>query len=66
LYKKYLAKGDIYVHANTEGAGSIIVKNPSNQPVPQRTLNEAGIFCVCRSKAWPMQVLITAYWVYDH
>ena len=33
LVKKYLKKGDIYVHADIHGATSVIVKNPSALPV---------------------------------
>jgi len=28
LYKKYLNKDDLYLHADIHGAGSIVIKNP--------------------------------------
>ena len=44
----------------------MIIKNQSGKRVPDRTLQEAGVNCVCRSKAWSKGVIISAYWVYDH
>lgn len=38
---------DIYVHADIHGASSIVILNPSGQPVPPKTLNEAGVMAVC-------------------
>lgn len=37
---------DIYVHADLSGASSIIIKNPTGNPVPPKTLNEAGQMAV--------------------
>merc|ERR1719397_1015578 len=54
---------DIYVHADLHGAATVIVKNPSSDPVPPKTLNEAGQFAVCFSAAWDSKVLTAAYWV---
>lgn len=39
--------GDLYVHADVQGASSVIIKNPSGKPVPPRTLDEAGLMAVC-------------------
>ena len=33
LVKKYLTKGDLYVHADIHGATSVIIKNPKDGPV---------------------------------
>ena len=47
LVKRYLKAGDIYVHADLHGASSIIVKNTSsNNRIPPRTLQEAGLMAV--------------------
>ena len=43
----------------------MIIKNPTGKGIPLRTLNEAGAYCVCRSKAWNKGVIQAAYWVYD-
>merc|ERR1712004_413605 len=63
LVKRYMKPTDIYVHADLHGAATVIVKNPSNDPVPPKTLNEAGQFAVCFSAAWDSKVLTAAYWV---
>jgi len=33
------------VHADLNGASSIVIKNPTGEPVPPKTLNEAG-YCL--------------------
>lgn len=66
VVKRYMRKGDIYVHADVHGASSCIIKNPTGEPVPPLSLQEAGMFCVCRSVAWDNKVMSSAYWVYDH
>ncbi|GLH01516.1 Nuclear export mediator factor NEMF homolog [Gryllus bimaculatus] len=49
IVKRYLRAGDVYVHADIQGASSIVIKNPSNQPIPPKTLNEAGIMAMSYS-----------------
>lgn len=66
LYKKYLRKEDIFVHADVHGASTCIIRNAAGGEIPQTTLNEAGTFAVCRSNAWKTKVLVAAYWVYAH
>jgi predicted ribosome quality control (RQC) complex YloA/Tae2 family protein len=63
LYKRYLAKGDAYIHADVHGASTCIVKNPTGEPIPPRTLLEAGTLSVCHSAAWKNRVLTSAWWV---
>lgn len=63
LVKRYMRKGDIYVHADVHGASSTIIKNPAGAPVPQVTLEEAGQMCICRSQAWNNKLVTNAYWV---
>lgn len=46
LVKRYMKSGDLYVHADIHGASSVIIKNPSNEPVPPKTLNEAGVMAI--------------------
>jgi predicted ribosome quality control (RQC) complex YloA/Tae2 family protein len=59
LVKKYLHKGDIYLHADYHGASSTIVKNPNkNDPIPTTTLEEAAIYAAARSKAWENKVFL--------
>ncbi|KAI8913474.1 nuclear export mediator factor Nemf, partial [Gorgonomyces haynaldii] len=74
LVKRYLGKGDVYVHAEIQGAASVIVKNfPKGQgapdtteeePIPPSTLLQAGTMSVCYSRAWDAKVVTSAYWVH--
>ena len=66
IVKKYMKKGDIYVHADMHGASSTVIKNPSCLPIPQKTLEEAGTYCVCLSSAWNSKILQSAWWVYSN
>jgi predicted ribosome quality control (RQC) complex YloA/Tae2 family protein len=67
LVKRYLRKGDAYVHADVHGAASTVIKNnDSTMPIPPLTLSQAGQACVCRSAAWDAKVITSAYWVHPH
>ena len=46
IVKRYLRSGDIYVHADLSGASSIVIKNPSGNAVPPKSLAEAGTMAV--------------------
>ncbi|KAI1448993.1 hypothetical protein F5Y02DRAFT_429699 [Annulohypoxylon stygium] len=66
LYRRYLKKGDIYVHADLHGAPSVIIKNsPStpDAPIPPSTLSQAGSLAVCASSAWDSKAGMGAWWV---
>jgi hypothetical protein len=65
LYKRYLHKGDVYIHADIHGASTVIVKNPMGGEIPPRTLSEAGTFSICYSKAWKSKIVTSAWWVHD-
>ncbi|KAK3700284.1 hypothetical protein RRG08_033561 [Elysia crispata] len=64
VVKRYMRPGDLYVHADLHGASSCIVKNPGGEPVPPKTLNEAGTMAICNSAAWDSKVVTSAWWVY--
>ncbi|GMG14777.1 unnamed protein product [Phytophthora fragariaefolia] len=73
LVKRYLRKGDVYVHADLHGASTCIVRNSATvkdketqelPPIPVATLEQAGCMSVCRSNAWTSQVIAGAYWVH--
>ncbi|KAM6202057.1 ribosome quality control complex subunit NEMF [Rhynchocyon petersi] len=66
IVKRYLASGDIYVHADLHGATSCVIKNPTGEPIPPRTLTEAGTMALCYSAAWDARVITSAWWVYHH
>ncbi|NXY46291.1 NEMF factor, partial [Ceuthmochares aereus] len=63
IVKRYLKPGDVYVHADLHGATSCVIKNPSGEPIPPRTLTEAGTMALCYSAAWDARVVTSAWWV---
>lgn len=67
IVKRYMSKGDLYVHAELHGASSTVIKNHKpDHPVPPLTLNQAGCFTVCYSQAWDSKIVTSAWWVYPH
>jgi predicted ribosome quality control (RQC) complex YloA/Tae2 family protein len=66
LYRRYLKKGDAYVHADLPGAASVIIKNnpaTPGAPIPPSTLSQAGNLSVCTSNAWDSKAIMSAWWV---
>ncbi|KAI7317949.1 hypothetical protein KC315_g10247 [Hortaea werneckii] len=66
LYRRYLRKGDVYVHADLHGAASVVIKNHANTPeapIPPSTLAQAGNLAVCTSSAWDSKAVMSAWWV---
>ncbi|KAK0628550.1 hypothetical protein B0T17DRAFT_489282 [Bombardia bombarda] len=66
LYKRYLRKGDVYVHADVQGAAIVIIKNnpkTPDAPIPPSTLTQAGHLSVCCSSAWDSKAGMGAWWV---
>ena len=66
LYRKYLKKGDVYLHADLHGAASIVVKNnpkTPDAPIPPSTLSQAGTLAVASSSAWDSKAGMSAWWV---
>lgn len=66
LYRRYLKKGDVYVHADLNGAASVIIKNnveTPEAPIPPSTLSQAGNLAVCTSSAWESKAVMSAWWV---
>ncbi|KAG0650093.1 Ribosome quality control complex subunit 2 [Hyphodiscus hymeniophilus] len=66
LYRKYLKKGDAYLHADLHGAASIVVKNnpmTPDAPIPPSTLSQAGTMAVAASSAWESKAGMSAWWV---
>ena len=67
LVKRYLRKGDAYVHADLRGASScIVVNHRSGEPIPPSVLEMAGTMTVCRSVAWSAGIIASAWWVEAH
>lgn len=63
IVKRYLRASDIYVHAEIQGASSVVIKNPSGGEIPPKTLLEAGTMAISYSVAWDAKVVTSAYWV---
>lgn len=67
IVKRYMSKGDLYVHAEMHGASSTVIKNHDPEhAIPPLTLNQAGCFTVCHSQAWNAKIVTSAWWVYPH
>ncbi|KAL6421898.1 hypothetical protein ACFW04_010798 [Cataglyphis niger] len=64
IVKRYLKAGDLYVHADLTGASSVVIKNPSGNPVPPKSLAEAGTMAVAYSIAWDSKIIASAWWVH--
>ncbi|KAL1997971.1 hypothetical protein VTN02DRAFT_292 [Thermoascus thermophilus] len=67
LYRRHLKKGDIFVHADIEGATPIVVKNrpgTPDAPIPPGTLSQAGTLAVATSAAWDAKAVMSAWWVH--
>ncbi|KAL3467131.1 telomere recombination-domain-containing protein [Aspergillus heterothallicus] len=66
LYRRHLRKGDVFIHADLEGATPIIVKNRGGAPsssISPSTLSQAGNLCLATSTAWDSKAIMSAYWV---
>ncbi|XP_025423052.1 nuclear export mediator factor NEMF homolog [Sipha flava] len=64
IVKRYMKPSDVYVHAGFSGATTVIIKNPTKQPVPPATLNEAAVMAISYSVSWTMKInLQNAFWV---
>ncbi|KAJ6051793.1 uncharacterized protein N7446_006429 [Penicillium canescens] len=69
LYRRYLNKGDIFVHADLEGATPMVVKNRAGSaeaPISPSTLSQAGNLCVATSTAWDSKAVMSAWWAHAH
>jgi predicted ribosome quality control (RQC) complex YloA/Tae2 family protein len=67
LYKKYLKKGDVYLHADLQGAATVVVQNnprTPDAPIPPSTLSQAGTLAVASSSAWDSKAGMSAWWVH--
>lgn len=67
LYKKYLKKGDVYVHADLHGAATVVIRNnpkTPESPIPPSTLSQAGSLAVACSSAWDSKAGMSAWWVH--
>ena len=67
IVKRYMEDSDIYIHSETFGSGSGIIKNPLKLDIPNtnpKSLIECGCFLIAHTKAWKSETSNSAYWVY--
>lgn len=66
LYKRYMKQGDVFVHAELDGAIPVIIKNhpgTADSPIPPSTLSQAGNLSISTSTAWDSKAIMSAWWV---
>lgn len=63
IVKRYMKPTDVYVHAEIQGASSVVIKNPTGAEIPPKTLLEAGTMAISYSVAWDAKIVTSAYWV---
>ena len=64
LVKRYLEDHDIYFHSDVAGSGSGIIKSEGKE-IPPSSLEEAGSFVICHTKAWETGVPDKSWWVHS-
>jgi len=62
LVKRYMDSTDLYVHADIQGAPSVIIKK--GKEAPQKTIEEAAMIAAAYSRAWNHFGSLECYWVY--
>ncbi|MGD2249734.1 MAG: ribosome rescue protein RqcH [Candidatus Methanofastidiosia archaeon] len=62
VVKKYMEPHDLYVHADIQGAPSVIIKN--GQSAPDKTIEEAAVVAASYSTGWNHFGSLDCYWVY--
>jgi len=62
VVKKHLQDGDLYAHADVNGAPSVVIKD--GRKAGEATIEEACVFAVSFSRAWKSKLASgNAYWV---
>ncbi|MBU7011534.1 MAG: NFACT family protein [Theionarchaea archaeon] len=61
LVKKYLESLDVYMHADIQGAPSVVVKK--GKAASEQTISEAAVFAAVYSSAWNHFGSLDCYWV---
>ncbi|MFW9772577.1 MAG: ribosome rescue protein RqcH [Candidatus Thorarchaeota archaeon] len=52
IFKKHLEPNDLVFHTNSPGSPLMIIKNPDNKEIPERSIHEAADFVASYSRAW--------------
>lgn len=66
IVKKYLNDNDLYFHSDVFGSGSGVLKNNGRIKLEEygKSIEEAGNFLICHTKAWKDNSPDKSYWVY--
>lgn len=62
LVKRYMESDDLYVHADIQGAPSVVIKK--GKTASEKTIMEAAVFAASYSSAWNHFGSVDCYWVY--
>ncbi len=54
IVKKHMDNNDLFFHADVRGASVCIIKNETNEKIPETTINETAKFASCYSSAWKL------------
>ena len=52
IFKKYLDSNDLVFHTDFPGSPLTVIKNPEEQVIPEKTIQEAADFTASFSRAW--------------
>ncbi|MFW9970495.1 MAG: ribosome rescue protein RqcH, partial [Candidatus Odinarchaeota archaeon] len=52
IFKKHIDQNDLIFHTNFPGSPLAVIKNPHNQKIPSKTIDETSIFVASYSRAW--------------
>jgi predicted ribosome quality control (RQC) complex YloA/Tae2 family protein len=52
IFRKHLEKFDVVFHTDIPGSPLVIIKNPNNETIPEKTIQEAAEFVASYSRAW--------------
>ncbi len=64
VVKRHLRPGDLYMHADLQGAASVVLKRPASGTITAATIEEAAQWAVAFSKAWRAGLAsAAAFWV---
>lgn len=56
VIKKYTDPHDLIYHTEAPGSPFIVIKNPENRTIPEKTKNEAAVIAATYSRAWSMGI----------
>ena len=58
LIRKNMKVNELIFHTDITGSPFVLIKNPDNKTIPEKTIEEAAQFCASFSKAWKIGMSI--------